>query len=103
MKKLLIFLILIFSATVTSTFAQDAKVEQGKKLVQLKRCALCHRKNGLGHPMENLAKGKTVDFLKKAILDPKKTIGPDTKMPPFKLNDEELDAMIAYLQSLSKQ
>ncbi len=35
------------------------------------------------------------------IKDPK-SVNPDTKQPPFKGTDEELEALVAYLMSLKK-
>ena len=56
----------------------------------------------LGKPMEMIAAGKTDAFLKEAITDPKKAIDPKVKMPEFKLTDEQLQDVIAYLKSIAK-
>jgi cytochrome c1 len=51
--------------------------------------------------MEMLA-GDTDARIKGAITDPKKTLGPKVKMPEFKLTDEQLQDVIAYLRSIAK-
>jgi cytochrome c1 len=51
--------------------------------------------------MEMLA-GDTDAKIKGAITDPKKTLGPQVKMPAFKLSDAEMQDVIAYLRSIAK-
>jgi mono/diheme cytochrome c family protein len=86
--------------------AADDLVAKGKEIVVAKKCSICHAIDGkggkIGKPMNGLAEGKTEDYLKGALLDPKKNIAPDTKMPSYKdkLTDEEIGAVIAYLKSL---
>jgi cytochrome c1 len=41
-------------------------------------------------------------FLKEAITNPKKTLGPQVKMPELKLTDEQVQDVIAYLRSVAK-
>jgi mono/diheme cytochrome c family protein len=78
-------------------------VEKGKALVDSKKCAVCHKPNSTtGKPMEMLA-GKSNDaHLKEAIINPKKALGPEIKMPATKLTDEQAKDMIAYLRSIAK-
>ena len=99
-KVTVIFLVLMGFAA--SAWAQGGSVEKGKALVESKKCALCHKEGSkLGKPMEALA-GDTDAKIKGAITDPKKTLGPEVKMPAFKLTDAELQDVIAYLRSLAK-
>ena len=77
-------------------------MEKGKALVESKKCALCHKEGSkLGKPMEMLA-GDTDARIKGALTDPKKTLGPEVKMPAFKLSGAELQDVIAYLKSVAK-
>ena len=55
-----------------------------------------------GKPMNGITEGKSDEFLKGSLLDPKKTIAPDTKMPAYKFTDEEVKAVIDYMRSLKK-
>jgi mono/diheme cytochrome c family protein len=78
-------------------------VEKGKALVESKKCALCHKADSkLGMPMDKLA-GDTDAKIKGALTDPKKTLGPQVKMPAYKLTDAEVQDIIAYLRSCAKK
>ena len=102
MKFKVTILILVLMGFGTSAWAQGGSVEKGKALVESKKCALCHKEDSkLGKPMEMLA-GDTDARIKGALTDPKKTLGPEVKMPAFKFTDEELQDVIAYLRSLAK-
>jgi mono/diheme cytochrome c family protein len=81
-------------------------VAVGQKTVEAKKCSICHMIDGkggkIGKSLNGIAEGKTDDYLRGALLDPKKTIGADTKMPSYKgkLTDDEVAGVIAYLRSL---
>jgi ubiquinol-cytochrome c reductase cytochrome c subunit len=80
-------------------------VEEGQKIFQSQPCLGCHTVDGRGGAVgPNLsdegAKGRTLDWLKTQILDPK-SHDPSTVMPSFKnLSPHQVDALAAYLQSL---
>ena len=84
-------------------------VAQGKQLVEKSLCLVCHMVDGkggkIGKPLNGAAEGKTDQFLHDVLADAKKTLGPDTKMPPYKdkFNDEQIKAVIEYLKTLKKQ
>lgn len=102
MKSKVVVCFLVMIGMVASAWAQSGSVEKGKALVESKKCALCHKEDSkLGKPMEMLA-GDTDARIKGAITDPKKTLGPKVKMPEFKLTDEQLQDVIAYLRSIAK-
>jgi mono/diheme cytochrome c family protein len=97
-----VFFLLLLGIT-ASAWAQGGSVEKGKALVENKKCALCHKEgSNLGKPMEMIAGTNTDAFLKEAITNPKKALGPQVKMPEFKLSDEELQDIISYLRSIAK-
>ena len=101
MKSVVTVLFLLLIGIVASAGAQGT-AEKGKALVESKKCAMCHKQGGdLGKPMEMLA-ADTDAKIKGAITDPKKTLGPEVKMPAFKLTDAELQDVIAYLKSIAK-
>jgi len=103
MKSKVTVLFLVLIGIAASAWAQGGSVEKGKALVESKKCALCHKEGGdLGKPMEMVAGTKTDAFLKEAITNPKKAIDPKVKMPEFKLTDEQLQDVIAYLKSVAK-
>jgi mono/diheme cytochrome c family protein len=101
MKSLVTVLLLVLIGIAPSAWAQGGSVAKGKALVQSKNCALCHKEGGLGKPMEKVA-GDTDAKIKAAITDPKKTLGPEVKMPAFKLTDAQLQDIVAYLRSIAK-
>lgn len=96
-----VFFLLLIGIAV-SAWAQSGSVENGKALVESKHCTMCHREGGIGKPMEVLAGKNTDAFLKEVITDPQKAIGPDVRMPGFKLTDQQLQDVIAYLRSVAK-
>jgi cytochrome c oxidase subunit II len=94
-------------------------VEQGRKLAQAQGCLGCHSVDGsrsaapswkgLYGKTEALADGSTVvvdeDYLKESIANPGAKVVKDYAplMPPYKLSNEELDALIAYTKDLSEK
>ena len=101
-SKAWLFGLLILGIAVSAS-AQGDLVNKEKSLVEGKHCAICHKQGGKGKPLEELAGGKTDAFLKGALTDPKKTIDPKTIMPAYKFTDEEVQAVIEYLRSVSKK
>lgn len=93
-----------------------ARVEQGRALADAKGCAACHTIDGsprvgptwkgLYGKTENMADGSTalVDeaYLRSFIRDPqaRQVKGFPPVMPRIELSDEELAALVAYIQSL---
>ena len=103
MKSIVMVLFLLLIGIAASAWAQGGSAEKGKALVESKHCALCHKEGGnLGKPMEMIVGTNPDAFLKEAITNPKKTLGPQVKMPEFKLSDAELQDVIAYLRSVAK-
>ena len=103
MKSRVTVLFLVLMGIAASAWAQGGSVEKGKALVESKKCALCHKPDSpTGKPMEMLVGTQDDAFLKEAITNPKKACGPQVKMPEFKLTDEQLQDVIAYLRSIAK-
>jgi mono/diheme cytochrome c family protein len=102
MKSALTILLLLLMGIAPSAWAQGGSAEKGKALVESKKCALCHKEGSkTGKPMEQLAAGGDAK-IKGALTNPKQTLGPDVKMPAFKLSDEQLNDIAAYLKSIAK-
>jgi mono/diheme cytochrome c family protein len=102
MKTKTAVIFLVSMGIAATAWAQGGSVEKGKALVESKKCALCHKEGSKqGKPMEML--GKDTDAkIKGAITDPKKTLGPEIKMPAYKLSEEQLQDIAAYLKSIAK-
>lgn len=100
-----------------STEGLSPEAAKGAELVQTHRCTTCHRTGtdraagpgwgGLAGSERELSDGSTVvadgDYLRRAITDPSAEVaaGFANAMPSFDLSDEELDAIVAYLESLA--
>ncbi len=96
----------------------DPLVDRGMQLAQNRGCLGCHSVDGsdaVGPTWRGLfgretplADGSTVqadqDYLRESILQPTAKVveGYQPVMPPYDLGDEELDALIAYIESLSE-
>jgi mono/diheme cytochrome c family protein len=103
-----------FAAMAAPTLAasgQDAAlVEKGKAVYDAQKCSMCHAIDGKGskaNPLDGVGKRLSAADIRAWIVTPqemeKKT--KSTKKPPMpakygKLPKEEIDALVAYMQSL---
>jgi cytochrome c oxidase subunit 2 len=97
--------------------SRDARLEQGRQLAEDRGCLACHSLDGsaslgpgwkdLYGRTEQLADGSSVQvdeaYLKESILEPKAKLvqGYPPVMVPYSFNDDELDALVALIKSLS--
>jgi mono/diheme cytochrome c family protein len=102
MKSTRLFICLMIMGFAVSAGAEDELAARGKTLVEGKRCDACHREGGLAAALKGLGNGKTDEQLKEIMTNPKKVFGPTTMMPTYQFTDEEMEAVIDYLRSLSK-
>ncbi len=83
-----------------------AKVEKGQKVYTDKHCSMCHSIAGKGNPktpLDGVASKMSGDDLKKYVTNPK-SVKADSKMKAYSdLAAEDLDALVAYLQTLTKK
>jgi mono/diheme cytochrome c family protein len=91
--------------------AQDAKkIAMGKDLYQKYACEKCHQIAGKGSkisPLDGVASKMTADEMKQWITDPdtmtaKLAKKPAAKMKKVDMPEPEVDAIVAYLQTLKK-
>ena len=91
---------------------------QGKQIAQTLGCVACHSdngKNGIGPTWKNsfgsqrmLTSGETVivdaEYIKESITNPnaKTAQGYSPVMPAYKMSDDELDAIVEYIETLSE-
>jgi mono/diheme cytochrome c family protein len=99
MRYQVLFIALALAGIAWSAAADCTSTEKGKELVEKHRCALCHKEGAMASPLTAYAEGKTDEFLKGAIINPKQTLGSATLMPAYKLTDEEVEALIQYIRS----
>lgn len=93
--------------------AQDAKLVQlGEKLYAEQRCSVCHSVAGKGNqkgPLEDVGSRLSAEEIRQWLINPrvmtekhKSTRKP--LMPAYtKLSADQLDALVAYMQSLKKK
>jgi len=90
---------------------QDAAaVEKGKAVYAAQKCSMCHAiagKGGKQSPLDGVGAKLSADDIRQWIVDPKAAAAKhkSTKKPPMpakynKLAAADLDALVAYMQSL---
>jgi mono/diheme cytochrome c family protein len=96
-----------------SAAAQDAKaVERGKQLYGEKKCSMCHSIEGKGNakgPLDDVGSKFSAAELKQWLTDPKTmaTKAKSERKPPMPsyatMPAADIDALVAYLQTLKKK
>ena len=91
--------------------AQDAKVKKGMQVFTDQKCSLCHSIGETGNkkgPLDEIGSTLSADVIRQWIVDSKgmteKTAA--TRKPvmkEFKLGKDEVDGLVAYLQTLKKK
>jgi mono/diheme cytochrome c family protein len=113
MKRAVIAVIGVAFLCGAPAFAQDAKkIADGKKIYDAKECSKCHMIAGKGNKIGKLdgvaTKLSAADIRKWLVspaemekaLDHKPKVKMSSKEPDMKLKDAEIDALVAYLQTL---
>jgi mono/diheme cytochrome c family protein len=100
-----------FSAIVVEAAGQDAdQVKKGEGVYTAQKCSMCHSVAGKGNKLsalDGVGKKLSADEIREWITHPTEMTAKtkSTKKPPMpakyaKLPKEEIDALVAYLQSL---
>jgi mono/diheme cytochrome c family protein len=108
MKSVLAIVVLFLVSTAGAALAQDAKVQKGQKIYTDQKCSLCHSVGGHGNakgPLDNVGSKLSADELRQWITDAKTMTAKTkaTRKPPMKqftLPKDDVDAVIAFLQTL---
>ena len=83
----------------------ESAIKAGEETVKTVGCLTCHAVDGLGSDfgpaLDSVGAKVTPNYLRQWINDPK-AYDPDTSMPSLRLNNRELDNVVAYLMSLQK-
>ncbi|HEX2344663.1 MAG TPA: cytochrome c [Vicinamibacterales bacterium] len=89
-----------------------AQVEKGKSLFAAQKCSLCHSVAGKGNPkgpLDEIGSKLKADEIRQWLVSPKEMAekAKATRKPPMqsydKLAKADLDALVAYLESLKKK
>lgn len=113
--KRLVVLVVSASALILfagSASAQDAKIEKGKQVYTDQKCSMCHSIEGKGNAkgsLDGVGSKLSAAEIRQWIVDPK-TMTEKTKAerkPAMKaypnLPAADVDALVAYLESLKKK
>ena len=102
----------LFSIGVRATApADDARVARGMQVVAEQKCMLCHSIAGKGNtkgPLDNVGGTLSADEIRQWIVTPKEMTAKTKaeRKPPMKTFDlppTDVDALVAYLQTLKKK
>lgn len=109
MAKRIFFTLLTLVCLVTLTgyaAAQDAKaVAKGQALTFKNRCSMCHQLGGrggkIGKPLDGVSDRLDAAAIKRILTDPLKEFPNEkVKMPKVAWEAGDIDAVVAYLQTL---
>ena len=114
MKRIILTAAAVVCLCGTGLLAQDAKkIADGKKLYSAKECEKCHMVAGKGNkigPLDGVGTKLSEADIRKWLTDPvpmeaKLDHKPKVKMSSKKvsLNAAEVDALVAYMMSLTKK
>jgi mono/diheme cytochrome c family protein len=96
---------------VSAASAQDTKVEHGQKAYAAQKCSVCHSIAGKGNakgPLDSVGAKLSADEIRQWIVNAPEMAGKTkaTRKPPMKsyssLPKEDVDGLVAYLQTLKK-
>lgn len=100
----LLTLTLMLATSLAASAADDA----GHALYE-KKCKVCHSIGGeggkladKGGPLDEAASKHDAEWLHAYLANPKSKM-PDAKMPNLKLAPSDIDALVAYLESVKKK
>ena len=110
MMRSMIVAIGICVGLATTASAQDAKVAKGEKIFADQKCSLCHSIGDKGNkkgPLDGVGSKLSADDIRQWIVDAKGMTAKTkaTRKPEMKaytLAKDDVDALVAYLQTLKK-
>ena len=112
-RIMLIALGMAAMAVAGTVHAQDAKlVEKGEKLYVTNKCAICHSIAGKGNkkgPLDEAGSKLSAEEIREWLINPIEIAAKakSTRKPPMKsyakLPKDDVEALVAYMQSLKKK
>ena len=109
-RHLLLPGILLISAPLVSAAQDAAAVKKGQAVYEAQKCSMCHSIAGKGSkvsPLDGVGKKLSADEIRQWIVNPAEMTAKtkSTKKPPMpakygKLPPADIDALVAYMQSL---
>jgi mono/diheme cytochrome c family protein len=109
----------VVAGIIIATFAtpalagqKDDAIAKGMTVYEQQKCALCHSIEGKGNkkgPLDGVGSKLSAEEIRQWMINPKEMAekAKSERKPPMKaypnLSKEELDAIVAYMQSLKKK
>ena len=98
----------IVLAAGSAAFGQDTKVARGQKVYTDQKCSLCHSVGGHGNakgPLDDVGSKLSADEIRQWITNAKEMTAKTKatrkpEMKQFTLPKDDVDALVAYLQTL---
>jgi mono/diheme cytochrome c family protein len=116
MNRVLVMAAVALAIAAGPLYAQDAKVEKGLKVYTDQKCSMCHAIGGHGNakgPLDGVGSKLTADEIRQWIIDAKGMTAKSksTRTPAMStmaakyaaLAKDDVDALVAYLQTLKKK
>jgi mono/diheme cytochrome c family protein len=101
--------IIVFGIMASTAAAQTAAIEKGKQVYAAEKCQVCHSIGGVGNkkgPLDSVGAKLSADDIRQWIVSAPEMSAKtkSTRKPAMKayanIAKEDLDALVAYLQSL---
>jgi ubiquinol-cytochrome c reductase cytochrome b subunit len=93
----------MLTAPPTAARITDPTIRAGAKIFATNDCASCHKVHGQGGAngpdLSFVGRTREAQWLKTYVRDPE-SLNPQSTMPPFRLSEEDLDRLAAYLKNL---
>jgi ubiquinol-cytochrome c reductase cytochrome b subunit len=93
----------VLTAPPTAARITDPTIRAGAKVFTANDCASCHKIHGQGGAsgpdLSFVGRTRDVEWLKTYVRNPEQ-LNSESTMPPFRLGEEDLDRLAAYLKSL---
>ena len=111
MIRSIVFGVILSFGVAGAAAAQDAKVKKGMQVFTDQKCSLCHSIGETGNkkgPLDQVGSTLSADEIRQWIVNSKE-MTEKTKaerkpvMKEFKLAKDEVDGLVAYLQTLKKK
>jgi mono/diheme cytochrome c family protein len=110
MLPIVLTLVMGAAAPIAAATQDDAQVKKGEEVYTAQKCSVCHAVAGKGNkqnPLDGVGGKLSADDIKQWITHPSEAAAKakSTKKPPMpnkydKLPAADVDALVAYLQSL---
>jgi len=109
LKRILLGLTCVVAASAIVAAADPKLVAKGQALTVKNKCAMCHTLEGkggkIGKPLDGVSGRIDEATMRKILADPQKELPPQTpppaaKMPKVAWEKGDIDAVVAYLQTL---